>query len=100
MWDEGFHLLPIVDWDPELVMPILSSWFNTMDEDGWIAREQILGSEARSKVPVQFQVQYPHYANPPTLFMVIEALVDKAEDNESQQKKRIRQINEYLNSTR
>ncbi|EUC39188.1 hypothetical protein COCCADRAFT_21605 [Bipolaris zeicola 26-R-13] len=29
-----------------------------------------------------------------------QALVEKAEDDESQQKKRIRQINEYLNSTR
>ncbi|KAK5120131.1 hypothetical protein LTR85_006612 [Meristemomyces frigidus] len=77
LWDEGFHLLPIVDWDPELCMQIVSSWFNTMDEDGWIAREQILGAEARSKVPVEFQVQYPHYANPPTLFMVLEALLAK-----------------------
>jgi mannosyl-oligosaccharide glucosidase len=60
-------------------MQILSSWFNLMDEDGWIGREQILGSEARSKVPAEFQVQYPHYANPPTLFMAVEALLDKAE---------------------
>ncbi|TKA68756.1 hypothetical protein B0A55_07403, partial [Friedmanniomyces simplex] len=45
--------------------------------EGWIAREQILGPEARSKVPQEFQVQYPHYANPPTLFMAIEALVDQ-----------------------
>ncbi|KAF2765073.1 putative alpha glucoside I/Mannosyl oligosaccharide glucosidase [Teratosphaeria nubilosa] len=77
LWDEGFHLLPIVDWDPELAMQIVSSWFNTMDEDGWIPREQILGSEARSKVPQEFQVQYPHYANPPTLYMTIEALLEK-----------------------
>ena len=48
-----------------------------MDEDGWIGREQILGAEARSKVPQEFQVQYPHYANPPTLFLVLEALIDK-----------------------
>ena len=48
-----------------------------MDEDGWIPREQILGEEARSKVPPEFQVQYPHYANPPTLFLVIEGIVDK-----------------------
>lgn len=48
-----------------------------MDEDGWIPREQILGSEARSKVPVEFQAQYPHYANPPTLFLIIEGLVDR-----------------------
>ncbi|KAK5173024.1 Processing alpha glucosidase I [Saxophila tyrrhenica] len=79
LWDEGFHLLPIVDWDAELVMQILSSWFNTMDEDGWIPREQILGNEARTKVPQEFQVQYPHYANPPTLFMVLEDLLDKVE---------------------
>ncbi len=79
LWDEGFHLLPIVDWDAELVMQILGSWFNTMDEDGWIPREQILGNEARSKVPQEFQIQYPHYANPPTLFMVLEALLDKIE---------------------
>ncbi|KXT18015.1 hypothetical protein AC579_9601 [Pseudocercospora musae] len=77
LWDEGFHLLPILDWDAELVMQIISSWFNTMDEDGWIPREQILGSEARSKVPQEFQVQYPHYANPPTLYIALEALVDK-----------------------
>lgn len=48
-----------------------------MDEDGWIAREQILGAEARSKVPPEFTVQYPHYANPPTLFIILEAFIDK-----------------------
>lgn len=77
LWDEGFHLLPILDWDADLVMQILTSWFNTMDSDGWIPREQILGPEARTKVPTEFQVQYPHYANPPTLFMVLESLLDK-----------------------
>lgn len=80
LWDEGFHLLPILDWDADLVMQILSSWFGTMDSDGWIPREQILGPEARTKVPVEFQVQYPHYANPPTLFMVLESLLDKLDD--------------------
>lgn len=80
LWDEGFHLLPIVDFDSDLVMRIVSSWFNLMDEDGWIAREQILGAEARSKVPTEFQVQYPHYANPPTLYMVLETLIDKAQN--------------------
>jgi len=78
LWDEGFHLLPIVDWDAEVAMQIVQSYFRTMDEEGWIPREQILGPEARSKVPPEFQVQYPHYANPPTLFMVLEALLDKA----------------------
>ncbi|KAF2097063.1 mannosyl-oligosaccharide glucosidase-like protein [Rhizodiscina lignyota] len=77
LWDEGFHLLPILDYDADLVMDIVKSWFNLIDEDGWIAREQILGPEARSKVPAEFQIQYPHYANPPTLFFVLTALLDK-----------------------
>ncbi|KAK4148144.1 glycoside hydrolase [Dichotomopilus funicola] len=77
LWDEGFHLLPIADWDIDLTLEIVKSWFNLMDEDGWIGREQILGPEARSKVPAEFQTQYPHYANPPTLFLVIDAFVEK-----------------------
>ncbi|EON96645.1 putative glycoside hydrolase family 63 protein [Phaeoacremonium minimum UCRPA7] len=77
LWDEGFHLMPIADWDIDLTLEIVKSWFNLMDEDGWIAREQILGPEARSKVPEEFQVQYPHYANPPTLFLVIDEFVSR-----------------------
>ncbi|KAF1814629.1 mannosyl-oligosaccharide glucosidase [Eremomyces bilateralis CBS 781.70] len=77
LWDEGFHLIPILDWDVDLTLQITKSWFNLMDDDGWIAREQILGPEARSKVPAEFQVQYPHYANPPTLFLIISSLADK-----------------------
>lgn len=75
LWDEGFHLLPISDWDMDLTLEIVKSWFNLMDEDGWIPREMILGDEARSKVPEEFQVQYPHYANPPTLFFVIDTFI-------------------------
>ncbi|KAL3471791.1 glycoside hydrolase [Aspergillus californicus] len=88
LWDEGFHLIPILDWDPDLALEIVKSWFSLMDEDGWIAREQILGLEARSKVPPEFTVQYPHYANPPTLFMVLEAFIDKldAEGNSAANK--------------
>ena len=74
-WDEGFHLLVIMDWDMDVALDIVSSWFNLMDDDGWIAREQILGPEARSKVPLEFQTQNPQYANPPTLFMILEAFV-------------------------
>lgn len=77
LWDEGFHLIPVADWDMDLTLEIVRSWFNLIDEDGWIAREQILGQEARSKVPQEFQVQYPHYANPPTLFLIFDILIDK-----------------------
>ena len=43
LWDEGFHLLPLLNYDSDLVLEITKSWFNLIDEDGWIAREQILG---------------------------------------------------------
>jgi len=76
LWDEGFHLLVIINWDIDLALEILQSWFALMDQDGWIAREQILGPEARSKVPVKFQVQNPEFANPPTLFLVVEYFLD------------------------
>ncbi|KAL8804530.1 MAG: hypothetical protein Q9200_005799 [Gallowayella weberi] len=79
LWDEGFHLQVILDWDMDLALEIVSSWFQLMDDDGWIAREQILGPEARSKVPPEFQVQYSHYANPPTLFFVIAAFLGHLE---------------------
>jgi mannosyl-oligosaccharide glucosidase len=80
-WDEGFHLQVVLDWDMDLALEILESWFALMDEDGWIAREQILGPEARSKVPPEFQVQYPQFANPPTFFLVLTAFVDKLTAN-------------------
>lgn len=75
LWDEGFHLLAVIEWDIDLAMDVVKSWLNLMDDDGWIAREQILGSESRSKVPEAFHVQYPHIANPPTLFWVVEKYV-------------------------
>lgn len=77
-WDEGFHLIPVLDYDVDLTLEILKSWFNLIDEDGWIAREQILGPEARSKVPHEFQVQSPKIANPPTLMLVFVELLTRA----------------------
>lgn len=74
----GFEFLT-----PYFRLQIIKSWFSLIDDDGWIAREQILGDEARSKVPPEFQVQYPHYANPPTLFMILETLIDKLQINEA-----------------
>jgi mannosyl-oligosaccharide glucosidase len=50
-----------------------------IDENGWVAREQILGEEARSKVPLEFQTQFHHYANPPTLYLSIKRYIDRLE---------------------
>jgi mannosyl-oligosaccharide glucosidase len=83
LWDEGFHLLSILEWDLDLTMEIVQSWLGLMNDDGWIAREQILGSEARSRVPPEFRTQYPQHANPPTLFMVVSAFTDIISGNKT-----------------
>jgi mannosyl-oligosaccharide glucosidase len=76
-WDEGFHQTIIAPFDSGLMLQMVTSWFNLMDKNGWIAREQILGEEARVRVPEQFQVQYPHYANPPTLVIPLAFLANR-----------------------
>ena len=55
-----------------------------MDKDGWIAREQILGDEARSKVPAEFQTQYTYVGNPPTLIIAVAALLERGQKIDSQ----------------
>ncbi|THH15032.1 hypothetical protein EW146_g5398 [Bondarzewia mesenterica] len=76
-WDEGFHLMHIGQWDNDLSLEILKDWINLINEDGWVAREQILGEEARSKVPAEFQTQVPSFANPPTLAMAVTAFIGR-----------------------
>lgn len=73
--DEGYNLLVLMDWDMDLAVDVVRGWLNLVDEDGWIANNQILGPEVRSGNPPE-PVQYPHLASPPTLFMVVEAIVD------------------------
>lgn len=76
-------------------MEILKDWINLIDDDGWVAREQILGEEARSKVrlivvfclpiflylspqvPSEFQTQVPNFANPPTLVMAVTDFISR-----------------------
>ncbi|KAI7907127.1 glycoside hydrolase [Cokeromyces recurvatus] len=78
-WDEGFHQLLIGEWDNDLSLDIIKHWTSMIDENGWVAREQILGEEARSKVPPEFQTQFHHYANPPTLYLSIKRYIDRLE---------------------
>ncbi|GBG60662.1 hypothetical protein CBR_g11887 [Chara braunii] len=74
LWDEGFHQLLIGKWDRNISMDAMASWLDLMNVDGWIPREQILGEEARMKVPAEFVLQHTSNANPPTLFLPIQEL--------------------------
>ncbi|KII88765.1 glycoside hydrolase family 63 protein [Plicaturopsis crispa FD-325 SS-3] len=82
-WDEGFHLAHISQWDNDFSLQILKDWIDLIDENGWVAREQILGEEARSKVPPEFQTQVPSFANPPTLTMAVTQFIARVKASAS-----------------
>jgi mannosyl-oligosaccharide glucosidase len=73
----------IGQWDNDLSLEILKDWINLIDDDGWVAREQILGEEARSKVPSEFQTQVPTFANPPTLTMAVTDFISRLKARKS-----------------
>ena len=75
LWDEGFHNMLISRWDQRMSMEIIGHWLDLMNAEGWIPREQILGREARAKVPDQFVVQHNENANPPTFFLPLQRIV-------------------------
>ncbi|XP_030644183.1 mannosyl-oligosaccharide glucosidase [Chanos chanos] len=77
LWDEGFHQLLLSKWDPQVTREAIAHWFDLINIEGWIPREQILGDEARSKVPAEFVVQHNENANPPTFFLALQELVEK-----------------------
>ncbi|RMC14593.1 hypothetical protein DUI87_09691 [Hirundo rustica rustica] len=74
----GFHLLLLGRWDPALARDILAHWLDLLNADGWIPREQILGEEARARVPAEFVLQHSETANPPTLLLALERLLPDA----------------------
>lgn len=80
LWDEGFHLLLINKWNPEISIDIISHWLDLMNTEGWIPREQILGEEALARVPDEFVVQRNNVANPPTLIMALFDLIERHRD--------------------
>lgn len=81
LWDEGFHQLLLSKWDPQVTREAVSHWIDLMNIEGWIPREQILGDEARSKVPAEFVVQRNENANPPTLFLALQELIEQLSSN-------------------
>lgn len=78
LWDEGFHQLILGRWDAALSRDCLAHWLGLMTASGWIPREQILGEEARSRVPREFIGQRPSHANPPALALAVAVEVQRA----------------------
>jgi mannosyl-oligosaccharide glucosidase len=84
LWDEGFHGFLISTWDLDLELDIISHWFDLMNVEGWIPREQILGVEALAKIPEEFVVQRNTNANPPTFFLTLQYILRKYYDKLSE----------------
>ncbi|XP_004696166.1 mannosyl-oligosaccharide glucosidase [Echinops telfairi] len=76
LWDEGFHQLVVQRWDPRLSREALGHWLGLLNADGWIGREQVLGDEARARVPPEFLVQRAAHANPPTLLLPVAHMLE------------------------
>ena len=91
MWDEGFHQLLVSTWNLDLSLAILGSWFGQIQSDssppGWLPREQILGEEARRRVPSEFQAQKPSVANPPVLILALEKILQRIKRREAKERK-------------
>jgi mannosyl-oligosaccharide glucosidase len=76
LWDDGFHQLLVGVWKPAIANDVLAHWMHLMHSDGWIPREQILGAEAEARVPAEFMPQHRQHANPPTLMLRLERLLN------------------------
>lgn len=87
LWDSGFHNLIISEWDPKLSLEILESWANRIEHNGWAAREQVPGNEARRAVPVEYIIQNTKHANPPALLMTLLKLAKHARSTKNKKER-------------
>lgn len=81
----------MLEWDFTITTQVIRDWLHCTYTagseilacsdgdcvDGWIPREMILGQEATKRVPEEFITQRTNVANPPTLLLAINALMDK-----------------------
>ncbi|PJF19317.1 Glycoside hydrolase family 63 protein [Paramicrosporidium saccamoebae] len=75
LWDSGFDSLVIQKWNPHISLRIIANWAERIDQNGWMAREQIAGEEARGQVPIDHWPQNPKFGNPPSLLLPLYELV-------------------------
>lgn len=95
LWDEGFHGLLIAQWDLDIELDIMNHWFDLMNVEGWIPREQILGPEALAKVPEEFVTQHNSNANPPTFFLTLKTILKKYQSEVLLSKNRLSNLQRF-----
>ncbi|KAI1709186.1 mannosyl-oligosaccharide glucosidase [Ditylenchus destructor] len=91
LWDDGFHQLLVRRINPELATEITAAWLDTMDDIGWIPREQALDAEARALMPKDYNAE-SNVANPPMLIHLTGKFLDSAQMEEEWFAERIRKL--------
>jgi len=78
LWDEGFHQTVICKYNTSLCMRMMQTWLNTIQENGWIPREQARGEELEGNFQqISFLYQSEEEANPPSMIIPVLGLLDK-----------------------
>ncbi|KAL4523918.1 hypothetical protein Ndes2526B_g08146 [Nannochloris sp. 'desiccata'] len=88
LWDEGFHQLLLQRWNTAMSRDAVAHWLDLMTASGWIPREQILGEEARARVPSEFIAQSPDAANPPALFLPLAEMAERVATQQAAQEQK------------
>ncbi|KRX04043.1 Six-hairpin glycosidase-like protein [Pseudocohnilembus persalinus] len=77
LWDDGFHNAVICRISPDICIETISSWLNTMNDEGWIPREQPRGTEANGLCNCpNFEKKDNRDGNPPSLILGISHLLN------------------------
>ena len=104
LWDEGFHQTVICSWNSTLCIEMIKGWLDTIQEDGWIPREQARGEELESNfMQKAFLYQSQQEANPPSMIIPLSYLLnsvlkteEQGEGEQSVQSEKQREIKEFL----
>jgi mannosyl-oligosaccharide glucosidase len=84
-WDEGFHQMILLRFNKQLHEEITTYWFDLQNETtGWIAREQIIGTEARLQAPEWAWSGLINQMNPPIFYLTEEQYLIKDPNRASQ----------------
>ena len=76
LWDDGFHQMVVVKYNPKIVIQMLEGWVRKIDTFGWIGREQIRGYEMSAMMPDSTYIFQDWFEmNPPTLMLPILYLI-------------------------
>jgi mannosyl-oligosaccharide glucosidase len=74
-WDEAFHQMLMIRWDAKLAQRIATDWHTSSicnETTGWIAREQVLGTECRTRAPSWAWPGQIDQMNPPVYFLTMQ----------------------------